>query len=208
MRKIDLKKHIIFLAATVLTFLFCSCSSKEENDTYFIHALGFDKENGEYILISVCEKQEKDQKEYFTIKQSGKSIAEALDKTRDEYKDCYFATAGFYFISSECDEALINEAAKEICDSNILPSKSDIYLISGQSVEAFMNQIKSRDDTKSIRKEAGGNSVNAVSFFAKYTSGIGFNATTLSFDKEGKISSKEINISPNGKETKNEHIKR
>ena len=191
-----MKKLIILLLVTVSTILFCSCSSNEASDTYFIHAMGFKKENDEYTLFSVCEKFEKDNSEYFLINHRGKDIEGTLDKMRKEYKDCYFATIKYYFISSETDKSLISAMAKEICDSNHLPSKNIICMISGNSIEDFMGQIKNSDDTKKIQKALDGKSINTVNFFSHYTSGKNLKTTVLSQQEDGTLTAKETTISP------------
>ena len=191
MRKTDLKKHIILLLFTVSIILLCSCSSNEGDDTHFIHAMGFQKEGQEYIIFSVCEKFEKDKSDYFLIEQRGKSIEEALDKIQKEYEGCYFATIKYYFIPSEFDESFIANIAKEICDSNILPSKNSICLVSNTSVKDFMGQIKSSNDTKKIKKELHGKSTNTIKFFSQYTSDKVFKATFLSSHDNGTTTAKE-----------------
>lgn len=208
MRKTDLKKHIFLFLVTVSTIFLCSCSSHQASDTYFIHAIGFDKQNDEYILLSLCEKYEKDNKEYFLIRQSGNDIKQALDNTQNQYKDCYFATAEYYFISSECDYTLIYDIADEICDSNTLPSKSDICMISGQSVESFMTHIKNSDDMKKIKKELEGKAINTVNFFSHYTSGKDLKISVLSIQNDGTITAPKKVISSYGKGNLNEHFKR
>ena len=203
-----MKKYIILTLTTFISIILCSCTFDISTDTYFIHAIGFDKENDEYVLLSVCEKFEKDNEDYFLIRQKGKDIEEAIGKTCDEYKNCYFATVKYYFIPSECDDTLIKDMAKEVCDSNNFPSKSHICMVSGQSTEGFMSQIKNGDDIKIIQKALDGKTVNTVKFLSHYTSGKASVISVLSLDGDGQIKARKKTISHHGKGEQNDFFKR
>ena len=88
---------IFFILISCL--LISSCTSTQNQDTYFIHAVGFDFDGLNFTVHAVCEKQGEKKSDYFVISQSEKTINKATKKLTDKYKECYFATAQLYLLS-------------------------------------------------------------------------------------------------------------
>jgi len=165
-----LKKTIITLISSFLLCIFFAGCSTSNNETYFVHGIGFDKENDEYIIYAILEKAGNGKDNYFTATQKGKSIENAAKSITHKYNDCYFATSEFYFIKENASDELISDIAKEICDSNIYPSKSKIACIVDYDFEKLLSSVKSENDIKKIAKLTENSQTNAVRFFSMFTS--------------------------------------
>lgn len=195
-------KNTILLVLFALLFIFLtSCSIHDYSDTYFIHAVGFEKTDDKYKIHAVCEKLQEKEDDYFVVTKDGDSIIEATNKLMNDYRDCYFATAELYFIQSDSDSDLINHLAEEICDSNIYPSKSFILGTKG-NLRYFLTRIKSKDDLKEISKLTEKKKTNAVKYFAHFMSGKDINLIQLSINNNGKITVTDTKDERNEKSNK------
>lgn len=177
-------------AITAFCIFLTSCSSSSDGDTYFIHASAFENTQDGYKIVVLCEKSgEKDK--YFTASAYGKSLENAAKKLMKRYKDCYFATCEIYFFNENADENLICHAAKEICDSNFFPTKSNISGISSADNMAFLKTIKDEDDLKRIKNYELSDAVNTVKFFASVVSGCRISIPAFTSTEEGKMTNAE-----------------
>lgn len=180
-RKNDLKKFltliIIFSAITL-----CSCSGRK-NDTFFVHAAGFENDNNGIKLTAILEKLSDDKENFFTAERSSSSINKAADKLSKEYSDCYFATSDLYFIPSSISNDTLTKIAENICDSNIFPTTSSIFCIKDSDFTGFLNQVKNNNYLRQLKKKKR---ENTVSFFASFYSGNDVSLDTYSL-KNGSL---------------------
>ena len=166
---------------------FSSCSTSQSNSTYFIHAVGFETKDEEYKIYALCEESGKENETFFTISENGNTIESATKKLMNQYQDCYFATANKYFILENADRILLEHLSKEICSSNIYPSKSNIYCIQGNSIEIFFKDIKDMKKLDKIFANHNVKMVNSVAFFSKIMSGKYVSLPTFKLDFNKKI---------------------
>lgn len=179
-------KKFLSLFLPIIALIFSSCTPASSNDTYFIHAAAFEKESDEYTIYALFEKAEETEENFFTAASSGKSIEEATNKLKNEYKDCYFATATVYLISDNAEKSLIFNLAKEICGGNIYPSKSNIICIKQTNTHDFIESIRNEDDLKKVLALFENHPVNAVRFFSRYFSGKRVSLPALKLDGNKK----------------------
>lgn len=192
-----MKKIIIQLLIITTVLILCSCSDKNTNETYFIHAVGFEysKDNNKYTVNAVCETLKQGSTDYFLISADDKSPEKAVNKLMKKYRDCYFATAKLYVISNQTDEKAILAISKEICDSNILPSKSSVIGTTDKPQKDFLKVIKNNDDLSRIMSITEKEETNCISLFSRITSGQTVILATFKQDGDEKIvKSKSISI--------------
>ena len=104
--------------------------------------------------------------DYLVISQSAKTISDAAQKLKVKYRDCYFATTEVYFISEESVRH-IDSIAKEICQSNTYPSKSQI-IYTDTDAKVLLELIKTEEDLNRVLRLSESKSTNAVKLFSRY----------------------------------------
>lgn len=179
-----MKKIIILL---LLPLLLSSCASKSF-DTFFIHAALLESsQNGAKISV-ICEKSAAKDKEFLVLSQEGKTIEDATKALMQKNRECYFATCKVVMIKSREQESFLSQMAKELCDSNIFPTKSDIIAIENES---FLSNVKNHDSIKQISELNKKDRTNTVSFFARFMSGKKLKLAKFQESSDGKIQLKE-----------------
>ncbi len=182
-----MKKTIITLISSFSICIILAGCSTSDNETYFVHGIGFDKENDEYIIYAILEMAGNNKDGYFTISEKAKNIENATKAITDKYNDCYFATSEFYFIKENASDELISKIAKEICDSNIYPSKSKVIAVSDYDLKEFMESVNDEDDIRKISKLTVKSQANAVRFFSMFTSNKKVSIPSLKIGSDGKF---------------------
>jgi hypothetical protein len=178
-------KKAYFLFVVLLTATIFSSCAKKQADTYFIHAISFEEKDGIYTIHALSEKHSDENEKYRVISQSGSSPEQAAGKLGDKYKDCYFATSETYFFDSDV-LPFITTIAKQICTSNIYPSKSNIVYVEGNSKE-LMEKISDEHALKKVLKLCEGNRTNAVKFFSHHLSGKETSLPSVALDEKGRF---------------------
>lgn len=188
-RKTDLKKAFLFPLLITCLCALCSCSSGNQQETFFVHSAVFESNKDDVRITFLLEKHGKEKNGYFTASSSAESIKDAAEKITAKYKDCYFATCDLYFISLSTTPDTISTIAKEICDSNIFPTTGSILCISSESAQSFMSNINNAESIKNIKNDTTKNRVNIASFFARYYSEkpVTIDAFDVKDDKISKI---------------------
>ena len=199
-----MKKMLIISFLIISSILISSCTAHNYKETYFVHAVGFEKSDDEYKIHAVCEKLEDQEKNYFVVTKSGNTINQATKELIREYSDCYFATAEIYIIPNENKQSLIPHLAKEICDSNVYPSKSFI-ISTDENIKYFLSRVKSEEDLKKIGKLTRNNKTNAIKYFSLFLAEKTIEIPSLEFNKSGTMAiTKDNKHKINDKESKNE----
>lgn len=162
-------KKLYFLV--LLCLFLASCSKKGMDEVYFLHAIGFDGHE-EGIKMSVLLEAEENQGEddYFVSSFVGKDVNEALEKMLSEYKYCYSGTAKTYYFGETLSRTNLFDIARQITDSPFFSSQSKVVSVSIVTARGFLDNIKKREDLKSVNKITEHNKLSAVEFFALCTS--------------------------------------
>ena len=162
-----------------------SCCARKSTDTYFLHAIYLDKNDDNYTIYALSEKNGQKDAGYKVISRSGENPDDAASNLKNTYRDCYFATTEIYFLSEDSPK-IISEIAKGISTSNTFPSKSNVILIEG-NVPDFMKAIKNENTFKHILRLCEDGKVNAIKLFSHFLSGKSTLVPTLSIDENKEI---------------------
>ena len=178
-----MKKTLTFILLFSLLFL-SSCKDQTSDVIYFVHAAGIENKNNNVKLTLLLEKH--NEKDYFTASQTEETLHKAVKNLMSEHKECYFATNDIYLIRTSENKQFLSDIAKELCDSNVFPTTSEIISLEDVDIEGFMKKLNNTDKLKKLRKNSIKGRVNIINFFSHYTSAkeVSLNTFTL---KDGKI---------------------
>ncbi len=192
-----MKKTIYIIISLLLALLSCSCTRNRNEDAYFLHAIGFSEENGEYRIFACSEKQsgekingKSDGGKLSVIQSSGKTIDEASKHLLKNNSIIYPSTAEIYIIESIAEKKLTEQLSKDLCDSSILPSKGRI-ICTDVSIHEFFSALDSIEKTNALIKITENDKLNIIPFLSKCMQNKSCFIQTVGFDNNGELLLKE-----------------
>ncbi len=177
-----------FILPALLFFIFfiSGCAAKEENETYFIHCACFERDGEDVKATILFEQLSGKKSNYFATVQKAGTLGKLSEKIKDKYKESYFATCRFYFLTEKLDNEFIEKLAKELCNGNDFPITADVFFIKEKEPKAFLSSMEDGKDLKSLMSLFTGSELNVIRFFACFFSEKDISVPALHLSDEGK----------------------
>lgn len=178
----------LFICLFALTL--CGCAKSENEDIFFIHAVGFDADSqsirmsvlleesqgseqkgSETGVVGSQSEKEKDSKkqDYFTDSFTGKTAKECTKQLYEKYKSCYFGRSEIYIFSDSLSRRAFYDIAVFVSSSPLLSAQSSAVSVSKTSAKSLLLAIGDSDSLKQIKDIAGTDKTNVIKFFCLCT---------------------------------------